>query len=64
MTDSYPAGDILKLNAWIKDYATKVGAVYVDDFSVRVDERGWLKDVYSSDGLHPNAKAIQRALGQ
>jgi hypothetical protein len=30
MTDSHPAGDILKLNAWMKDYAAKVGAVYVD----------------------------------
>ena len=75
MTDSHPAGDILKLNAWMKDYAAKVGAVYVDYFSVTVDERGWLKDAFSSDGLHPNAEgykamtaalvpAIQKALGQ
>ena len=75
MTDSHPAGDILKLNAWMKDYAAKVGAVYVDYFSVSVDERGWLKDSYSTDGLHPNAEgykamtavlvpAIQQALGQ
>jgi lysophospholipase L1-like esterase len=75
MTDSHPAGDILKLNAWMKDYAAKAGAVYVDYFSVTVDERGWLKDAYSTDGLHPNAEgyksmtgvlvpAIQKALGQ
>jgi lysophospholipase L1-like esterase len=75
MTDSHPAGDILKLNAWMRDYAAKVGAVYVDYFSVTVDERGWLKDAFSSDGLHPNAEgykamtaelipAIQKALGQ
>jgi lysophospholipase L1-like esterase len=75
MTDSHPAGDILKLNAWMKDYAAKVGAVYVDYFSVTVDERGWLKDAMSTDGLHPNAEgykamtavlvpAIQKALGQ
>lgn len=75
MTDSHPAGDILKLNAWMKDYAAKAGAVYVDYFSVTVDERGWLKDAYSADGLHPNAEgykamtaalvpAIQKALGQ
>ena len=75
MTDSHPAGDILKLNAWMKDYAAKVGAVYVDYYSATVDERGWLKDAISADGLHPNAEgykamtavlvpAIQKALGQ
>jgi len=75
MTDSHPAGDILKLNAWMKDYAAKVGALYVDYFSVTVDERGWLKDAFSMDGLHPNAEgykamtavlvpAIQKALRQ
>ena len=75
MTDSHPAGDILKLNAWMKDYAAKVGALYVDYFSVTVDERGWLKDAFSMDGLHPNAEgckamtavlvpAIQKAFGQ
>jgi len=75
MTDSHPAGDILKLNAWMKDHAAKVGAVYADYFSVTVDERGWLKDAYSTDGLHPNAEgykamtavlvpAVQKAFGQ
>jgi len=75
MTDNHPAGDILRLNAWMKDYAAKVGAVYADYFSVTVDERGWLKDAYSTDGLHPNADgykvmtavlvpAIQKALRQ
>ena len=55
MTDTHPAGDILKLNAWMKDYAARVGAVYADYFSGTVDERGWLKDGFSTDGLHPNA---------
>jgi lysophospholipase L1-like esterase len=75
MTDSHPAGDILRLNAWMKDYAAKVGAIYVDYFTGTVDERGWLKDAISTDGLHPNADgykvmtalvapAIQKALGQ
>jgi len=59
MTDSHPAGDILKLNAWMKDYATKVGAVYMDYYSVTVDERGWLKDAISADGLHPNAQGVE-----
>jgi lysophospholipase L1-like esterase len=75
MTDSHPASDILKLDAWMKDYAAKVGAVYADYFSGTVDERGWLKDAFSTDGLHPNAEgykvmagivaeAIQKALAK
>lgn len=55
MTDGRPPGDILKLNAWMKDYASRVNATYADYFSAFVDEKGWLKDGYSGDGLHPNA---------
>jgi lysophospholipase L1-like esterase len=63
MTDSHPAADILKLNAWMKDYAAKVGAVYADYFSGTVDERGWLKDAFSMDGLHPNAEGYKVMAG-
>ncbi|MGC9969031.1 MAG: SGNH/GDSL hydrolase family protein [Bryobacteraceae bacterium] len=73
MTEGHPPGDILKLNAWMRDYAGRVNAIYVDYFSALVDEKGWLKDAYSNDGLHPNAEgykvmvpiaaaAIQKAL--
>ena len=73
MTDGRPPADILKLNAWMKDYAARANAVYVDYFKAVVDEKGWLKDAYSGDGLHPNAEgykvmapivgvAIQKAL--
>jgi lysophospholipase L1-like esterase len=55
MTDSHPAADILKLNAWMKDYAARVNATYVDYFTPLADEKGWLKDAVSDDGLHPNA---------
>jgi lysophospholipase L1-like esterase len=55
MTDSHPPADILTLNAWIKDYAARVNAVYVDYFTALLDEKGWLKDALSDDGLHPNA---------
>jgi len=55
MTDGRPPSDILKLNAWIKDYAARVNATYVDYFSAMVDEKGWLKDGISADDLHPNA---------
>jgi len=56
MTDGRPPSDVLKLNAWIKDYAARVNATYVDYFSAMVDEKGWLKDGISADGLHPNAE--------
>jgi lysophospholipase L1-like esterase len=51
-----PPADILKLNAWMKDYATSVGAVYADYFSAVVDPNGMFKEGYSNDGLHPNAQ--------
>jgi lysophospholipase L1-like esterase len=55
MTDGRPPSDILKLNAWMKEYAATVNATYVDYFSAMVDDKGWLKDAISGDGLHPNA---------
>lgn len=59
MTDGHPATDILKLNSWMKGYAAKVNATYADYFSAVVDEKGWLKDGYSTDGLHPNAEGYK-----
>lgn len=74
MTDGRPPMDILKLNAWLKAYATRAHAIYADYFAAVVDEKGMLKDGISRDGLHPNDKgyelmapvaaaAIQQALG-
>jgi lysophospholipase L1-like esterase len=51
-----PPSDILGLNAWMKEYAAKVNAVYADYFSALVDETGMLKNGFSGDGLHPNDK--------
>ena len=59
MTEGRPPSDILKLNAWMKDYAAKVNATYVDYFGAMVDDRGWLKDGLSADGLHPNAEGYK-----
>jgi lysophospholipase L1-like esterase len=44
----------LELNAWIKNYAAGVGAVYADYFSAVVDASGMFKEGLSGDGLHPN----------
>ena len=70
-----PPADILKLNGWIKSYAARSGAIWVDYYSALVDEKGMLKDILSQDGLHPNergytviapilATAIQEALSK
>jgi lysophospholipase L1-like esterase len=75
MTDGRPPADILKLNAWLKDYAARTHSIYADYFAALTDEKGFLKDGFSRDGLHPNDKgyelltpvaaaAIQQALGQ
>lgn len=72
-TSQRPPADILKLNDWLKAYASKSGATYADYFSALADVKGYLKDGISTDGLHPNAMgyalmapvaeaAIQRAL--
>ncbi len=51
-----PPADILKLNAWLRSYASEVGAVFADYYAAMVDTQGMLKDGYSDDGLHPNVK--------
>jgi lysophospholipase L1-like esterase len=59
MTDGRPAVDILKLNSWMKDYAARVNAIYADYFTPLVDEKGWLRDDISDDGLHPNVEGYK-----
>jgi lysophospholipase L1-like esterase len=51
-----PPADILKLNAWMRDYAAKANAIFADYYGATVDEKGALKEGYSGDGLHPNDK--------
>lgn len=51
-----PPEQIKALNNWMKDYATKNHDTYLDYFSAMVDEKGFLKDELSDDGLHPNPK--------
>lgn len=58
-TANRPPADVLKLNAWIKEYAAKSGAVFADYHAAFADEKGWLKEGYSNDGLHPNAKGYE-----
>jgi lysophospholipase L1-like esterase len=59
VTDTHPPEDVLKLNNWMKDYAKKVDAIYVDYFSAMVDGKGFLKENLSEDGIHPNAEGYE-----
>ncbi len=49
-----PAGKILALNAWMKDYAARSGVVYLDYHTAMADERQGLKAELTYDGVHPN----------
>lgn len=54
-----PPADILKLNAWLKEYAAKTRSAFVDYHSAVVDTQGEFRSGYSDDGLHPNARGYQ-----
>jgi lysophospholipase L1-like esterase len=70
-TERRPPEKIRSLNAWLKDYAAKTGAIYLDYYSAMVDEKGMLKTELTYDGLHPNdagyeviAPLAQKAIDQ
>ena len=47
---------IRTLNQWIKTYAAEHKLIYLDYYFAMVDDKGFLKDELSDDGLHPNEK--------
>jgi lysophospholipase L1-like esterase len=49
-----PAGKIVALNAWMKEYASSHDVVYLDYHSAMADERQGLRAELSQDGVHPN----------
>jgi len=51
-----PPAQILELNKWLKEYAAAHHHTYLDYFSAMVDDKGFLKNELSDDGLHPNAQ--------
>ncbi len=70
-----PAEKIIALNNWLKSYAARSGAVYVDYHSAMADEREGMRRELSDDGVHPNEagyrvmaplteRAIEAALSQ
>jgi lysophospholipase L1-like esterase len=74
-TTQRPMTRIKALNDWMKQYAAANGHVYLDYFSMMIDQNGLLRADLSEDDLHPNAKgyaimepladaAIEKALGK
>lgn len=51
-----PPEKIKALNDWMRSYASKNKLTYLDYYSAMMDEKGFLRDELSEDGLHPNAK--------
>ncbi len=74
LTGRRPVSKILGLNNWLRTYAAKAGAAYLDYFSALVEGRAFRKDL-TTDGFLPNTagyaimaplaeKAIAEALAQ
>jgi acyl-CoA thioesterase-1 len=49
-----PVPKILAVNAWLKEYASAKGHVYLDYFSAMADQKQGLRLEYGRDGVHPN----------
>ncbi len=49
-----PAPKIVALNAWMKAYAARVGAVYLDYHGAMRDDRDGMRENLAYDGVHPN----------
>ncbi len=58
-TPHRPPSDILQLNDWLRSYAAEIHAQVADYYSALVDGRGMLKEGFSDDGLHPNARGYE-----
>jgi len=55
-TTRRPPEQIKALNQWLKTYAVENKLTYLDYYSAMIDDKGFLKDELSDDGLHPNEK--------
>jgi len=51
-----PPEKIRALNEWIRAYAAQNKLIYLDYYSAMIDDKDFLKEELSEDGLHPNAK--------
>lgn len=51
-----PLSRIRAINTWMREYAASHGHTYLDYYSAMVDANGMLREEFSADDLHPNAK--------
>ncbi|MEG3124115.1 GDSL-type esterase/lipase family protein [Sphingomonas sp. GB1N7] len=51
-----PEPQVRALNAWLKDYAARIGATYVDYHALLATPDGAMQPAMTLDGVHPNAK--------
>jgi lysophospholipase L1-like esterase len=51
-----PPEKIKALNDWMRKFAADSKSIYLDYYSAMVDDKGFLKEELSEDGLHPNQK--------
>jgi len=49
-----PAATIVRLNQWLRSYASTSGSRYIDYYSVLADSQGGFLPHLSNDGVHPN----------
>ena len=54
-----PPPKILNVNQILRSYALANGMVYLDYYSLMVDENNALIDEYGSDGVHPNKEGYK-----
>ena len=54
-----PPEKIKALNEWMKTYAANNKLTYLDYYSAVIDDKGFLRDELSDDGLHPNQKGYE-----
>lgn len=66
-----PAPKVIALNKWLKAYAARRGAVYLDYHSAMADQNGGMRAGLSSDGVHPTEAGyrvmvplVERAISQ
>jgi len=58
-TTRRPPEKVKALNDWMRNYATQNKLTYLDYYSAMIDDKGFLKDELSNDGLHPNEKGYE-----
>jgi len=55
-TTQRPPAQIKALNDWMRSYVAQNKLTYLDYYSAMIDDKAFLKEEVSEDGLHPNAK--------